>query len=497
MTSALKKRRPLIVAGVLAFVALTAAGVYRLTLAGVALGTLLRKAGASEITFNVSRVSPWRVVVDDIGFQIETQPFAAKRVTIARKHWWTPSLGAVRVEQARLPVRIAGSDANPSVQSSVENSQTASQPISIPAEEISIDGQLVVQVAALPEQALTVKFEARQADPGKWTAQVQVDGPGLGLKAEGTYDLPRQDLAFKVPELSLDLKQWQQVLQQVSPLPGGAATIEGKITGNAEGRLVGKALTAGGTVRLREGRYQNDQSSVVAEGVEADVSFIDLTQFLTAPSALRARELRTGQITMSALEAEVAFEGMEKVTVSRASLKALGGSVSVEPFKYALNLHELEVVLLVDGINVEDVMALTKDLPAKAKGRVSGRIPVRIDENGMRFGSGWLALTPGAYAEIQFNAAGLLTSGVSPDNPSYAMLKKVESGLLKLKINELRLDIRPPTAPAGRSAQLHVQGEPVDPNLKAPVMLDLNVNGPLEQLLNMGMDSRLSFGSGK
>lgn len=140
-------------------------------------------------------------------------------------------------------------------------------------------------------------------------------------------------------------------------------------------------------------------------------------------------------------------------------------------------------------------MALTKDLPAKAVGRVNGRFPIRIDDSGLRLGTGWLELKPGVYAEIQFNANGLLTGGASPSSPSYAVLKKVESGLLKLKITEMRLDIRPPGAPPGRSAQLHLAGEPVDPNVKAPVILDLNVNGPLERLINLGLDSRVSFGS--
>jgi hypothetical protein len=118
---------------------------------------------------------------------------------------------------------------------------------------------------------------------------------------------------------------------------------------------------------------------------------------------------------------------------------------------------------------------------------------VRIDDSGIRLGTGWLELKPGVYAELQLQATGLLTGNVAQNNPSYGVLKKVESGLLKLKIDELRLDIRPPNAPPGRSAQLRIYGSPVDPSIKAPVILDLNVNGPLEKLLNLGLDSRLSF----
>jgi hypothetical protein len=120
---------------------------------------------------------------------------------------------------------------------------------------------------------------------------------------------------------------------------------------------------------------------------------------------------------------------------------------------------------------------------------------VHFDAKGLRFGTGWLGVQPGSTAELQLNAAGLLTSGASPKSPSYAVLQKVESGLLKLNVTELRLDIRPPNSPEGRTAQLHVAGQPVDPTVKVPVVLDLNVNGPVEALLNLGMKSGLSIGT--
>ncbi len=497
MTLALNKGRVLWAVAVLAIATVGVTILARLSLTGMAVGYLLRRADATEIKFAVAQASPWRVVVEHLGFQIKTQVFAADRVSIARDHWWTPSLGKVRVEQARLPLNLDDIGKNLRGTSDNRSSLAVTQPVNIPAQEISIDGQLIIKASTLPDQALKVNLEAKQVTGGKWTGQLQAGGPGLILKAEGTYDLARKDLTFKVPEASLDLKQWQQFAERVIVLPGGPTAVEGKLTATAEGSFADSVLKAGGTVHLRDGRYQNDRNGIVAEGVEADMTFVDFAQCVTKPGILRVRELRAGQLSMTDLEAEAAFENSDEIKITRASLKTLGGSVSVEPFSYSISRNRLEAVLLADGISVEQVMALTKDLPAKATGRVNGRLPVRIDSDGLHLGTGWLALKPGVYAEIQLDATGLLTGSLSPNSPSYAVLKKVESGLLKLKIGELRLDIRPPNAPANRSAQLHLEGEPVDPGVKAPVILDLNVNGPLEKLLNMGMDSRISFGPGK
>ena len=474
---------------------LTLTLVARLKLTGMAVDSALRSAGASDITFNVSQASPWEVVVDDVGFQVKSQAFAAKQVVFSRAHWWTPSLGAVRVAQARMPLKVDGDNLNPSAWFFSKNGSAAIQSRGIPAEEISVDGQLVIQAAALSEQAITLRIKARQSDKGTWIGELEIEGSGLAMKAEGAFAPASSQFDFKIPTVSLDLKIWQGFIQSLVVLPGGTLDLAGQLTGSAEGKLVGGKVTSHGVVRLRNGRVKNEVRAIAADGIEADFEFADFGKFLTKPGTVRVRELRAGQLAITEIEAEAAMEGPEKIVVPRASLKALGGSVAAEPFKYFTNLRELDAVLLVDGVSVAEVMALTKDLPARASGRVDGRLPVHIDDSGLRFGTGWLELKPGVYAEVQFDALGLLTGGIPTNHPSYAMLKKIESGLLKLKIGAMRLDIRPPNAPPGRSAQLHLQGEPVDREVKAPISLDLNVNGPLEKLINLGLDSRLSFGT--
>jgi hypothetical protein len=494
MTITLTKRH-IAFAALLALAVLVGGVLARQALTGLVLNALLSASGAAEIRFTITAASPWQVVVEDIGFTVRTQAFAAKRVTLTRTHWWSPSLGALRVEQARVPLTIDGSDTNPWSWSAYKNSTTPTAPPRVPLDDISVDGQLIIKAAAVPDQTLAVKIEARLTPENTWAGRASADGPGLGVKAEGTFDPATQALDFNLPQIALDLKEWQGFVQRLVLLPGGAWDLAGRATASAAGRWKGKEFTATAKVSLREGYAANQERAVSAEGIEADLEFTDLDRFQSKPGTLRIRELRAGPMVLRELDAEFAFGSTEQIIITRATLKTLGGRVALEPFKYFTNLRELDAVVLVEGISIEEVMALTKNLPAKATGRVNGRFPVRINEAGFRLGSGWLALQPGIPAEVQLNAGGLLTGGMSTSSPSYAVLKKVESGLLKLGLTELRLEIRPPNAPAGRSATLHISGAPTDPGVKAPVTLDLNVNGPLEKLLNMGLDSRLSLGT--
>ncbi len=494
MSTALTKRRLFL--GFVAALAALALVMFaaRTYLAGMTLGAVLKNAGATDVRFQITQVSLWRIVVDDVKFLLRLQPFSAGRITLERARWWTPSLGTLRVEAAQVPVKWDDLVEPPSADDA-QSSARAGGSVALPFDEISIDGQLVVQAGGLPDQALNVQIATRPTAAGVWEGSTQIHGPGLGLKGEGRYDLGSGALDFKLPEFSVDLEPWNDFVRLLANVPTGDWETAGKFSGSVEGRWADEKLIAAGRVRLQEGRLVSTAQAIAAEGIEAELEFTDFAALTSKPGTLRIRELRTGKLTLTDVAAKFTLEGADRVAVEEVSLQALGGNLSAEPFVFAPSRAEFDAVLQAENISIEQVMALTEDLPAKATGRVNGRVPVRIDDSGLKFGTGWLALSPGVPAEIEFHAKGLLTGGVSPNSSSYTLLQRVESGLLKLRIGELRLDIRPTDAPEGRSARLHLKGEPVDPQIKAPVILDLNVNGPLEKLINMGMDSRLSIGT--
>jgi hypothetical protein len=493
MTITVTKKRLLLALAVFALLATGMLWLARQALTGLVVNGLLHVAGASAVNFTVTEATPWRVQVEAISFQVRGQVFGAKRVSVVRPHWWTPSLGVVRVEQADVPLaldrRPAADRVNPATETPV------AKPIKLPLQELSLDGRLLVSVDGAPAPPLAVTLAAHVNEREIVVGHVKAAGPGLALDGDVDFNLASSELTFRVPAVSVGVKSWQAFVQQVLTLPATDWTVDGKITGTGEGKWSQGKLSGAARLQLRDGQAGYPAKAITATGIEADLEITDLAHFATRPATLRVQELRTGELSLRDMHYEFHFENTEAVAISKATFLALGGTVAAEPFQYRFDRQELDAVVVVEGISVEDVMALTPDLPAKATGRLNGRFPLRIDAGGLHLGTGWLQLKPGAYAEIQFNAEGLLTSGAAPNSPSYTVLKKVESGLLKLKLSELRLDIRPPNAPEGRTAQLHVAGEPVDPQVKAPVILDLNVNGPLERLLNLGLDSRLSFGS--
>jgi len=466
-----------------------------LTQAAITAG--LQRVGAGEIKLDVTRSTPWLVQLDNFAFKIKAQSFSANRVTMQRKHWWQPTLGEVSLEGVKLPVTIDGSDANPFAWASYAGkTPTSGGTMMLPVEKLSIDGQLIVKVTG-HEQPLALKFAAQPDEKNRWSGTLAVTGPGLVFNTEGSYGLSNQRAAFHTTAMEVDLKLWQDFVQQLVVLPLGPWSMEGRLTGSITGTYADNKLAMNGRIKLGQGRLKSADDSIGLAGIETDFEFTDLIRLQSNPGTLRVHEMRTGKLVANELESEFTFLSSEEIAVHRLTLKILGGTMSAEPFRQNLGKRELEVVVSADNLDVEKIMALSKEVPAKASGRVDGRLPIRLDEHGLRLGTGWLQLKKGVYAEIQLMAEGLITSGMSPKSAGYVVMKRVESGLLRLKLGALRLDVRPPDAPRGQTARLHLEGDPVDPSIKAPVILDLNVNGPLEQLLNFGLKDNISFGTGK
>lgn len=457
-----------------------AAVLARKPLLGRVLAGAMREAGARDAKFTVTAAAPWAVQIDDLGFKWQEQEFSARRVTIDRARWWRRTLGEVRIEQARLALALPSESPGGAIP----------VPADVPVERVSFDG---VVVAGAPERELTVRFEARQGEAQRWSGWVEAKAEGLALHATGAVDLKDLSGGFRVERWEIDLGRWGGFLQEQVALPSGPWTLGGVASGTATGNFSGGQLAASGRVQWREGHAASEALGVTADGIEADFTFSDLMGLRSAPGTVRVREIRAADLTARAIEVEAAMDGPDRIDVRQARLEALGGRVAAEPFHLAPASGEIAATLLLEGVSVEQVLALAKDVPAKATGVVEGRVPLSYGAQGLQFGRGWLALKPGAPAELQLQAEGLLTGGVAASNPTYSTLKKIEAGLLRLRLTELRLELRPPDGPPGRTATLRVAGEPVEPTVKAPVQLDLNVNGPVEQLLNLGLDQRVKF----
>ena len=110
-----------------------------------------------------------------------------------------------------------------------------------------------------------------------------------------------------------------------------------------------------------------------------------------------------------------------------------------------------------------------------------------------------LTLAVGPAALVTFRPSpGLLTSYVPEAvRKRYPGLEAIELGKTPLEARVLRLTYSSAPDAAGRVGVLRIEGQPHDRKYIAPLELDVNISGAVENLLRKVLDSRLKVAAPK
>lgn len=364
-----------------------------------------------------------------------------------------------------------------------------------------IDGELggIVSALKLPgAPELHWKIGLTRSGGAGREADVAIDGAGTAIRAHVRLDAAGE-LSWRLDSARLDLAVWSPVLaSQIGP-EWAQAALQGIVTAAGDGTWRRGGWGGRGRIALTEVRVEDPARKVLFEGIAAELVFDDLAARRTpARQTLRWRAGHFDTIALGAGELFFSIDG-EQVTVEQASTKIWGGEVNLAAFGFSLRKMEMSLDARVVGIEVAALLPLLPPVLAEAEGRLDGSFTLRRDSSGFQIGAGRLALQGGQPAELKLAPTPGLLSGSLPPAvlKYYPGLGKIETGEIPLRASLLEVAFTPEGDAEGRTASIHLAGGPVDPKLRAPIDLTINVRGPLESLVKFGTSSKLRFGDGR
>ncbi|HVS52809.1 MAG TPA: YdbH domain-containing protein [Opitutaceae bacterium] len=322
-----------------------------------------------------------------------------------------------------------------------------------------------------------------------------VDGPGTALRS--TLELA--DMAsgtWRIEEAQAEIAPWFAALVPRLGREFAGAAASGHIELRGEGSWRDGALGGRGVLTLREAHLDDPAHKLSLDGVTLDLTIADLTTRRSAPAqTLTWTGGRYDVVQLGAGRVVFAVTG-DEVRVAEATLAAFGGELRLGEFVVSLARPEFAVTARAIGLDVQQLLPLLPPVLADAHGRVDGELAVKRDASGLQIGAGRLALRAGESADLRLAPRpGLLSASLPPTVLKYYPgLGQIETGQIPLRADLLEVEFTPEGDAEGRTASVHLAGGPVDPKLRAPVDLVVNVRGPLQSLLKLGTDSRLHFG---
>jgi hypothetical protein len=344
----------------------------------------------------------------------------------------------------------------------------------------------------------------------------KVDGAGTRVRAvlnlstldDGTWQLTEGelDLATWFPaaaEQTGDALQGLSVAGTVK-ISGGGAVRAGEASGNVQ-------------VTMRDGRIGNAGGGWSLEGVTMTGEFTLEAPGFRVKSA-KPLELTAGTITTSRFGARnVSLRGVlnedRTLSLGEARIEIAGGEVTLDPTTVALSPFAVEATLHIVNVGLQDIAALVPASLSSAHGRIDGTLRLGwLGAKGLHLGNGNLNLSNSELATVQLAPApGFLTRSMpkrfeplptwtgplgrwlSADNPVYTAMEEIELGRAPLAVESLSVQLTPDGDELGRTATVRMVARPATAGAAVKtVNIDVNVAGPLDSLLKLGMNEQFS-----
>lgn len=323
-----------------------------------------------------------------------------------------------------------------------------------------------------------------------------IEGEGLALRGRAEVDAATRDGTWALDESTAEASPWFALLApRLGPAAAGLEAA-GRLTLAGGGTLAAGVPAGRVQARLSGGGLRSAADDWELRDIAAEGNF-DLEG--RGDLAVEVAAVRYGLWTMRDGRVGLTLGAQGTASVTRVRIEGLGGSIELDPFTFAWARPEAALTLRLGGLALQELVALLPAALAEARGRVDGQVALHWDAaGGFTIGAGWIGLAGDEGASVRLAAMpGLITAQIPESNPAYAPLQRVELGRTPLNVQVLRAEFFPQGDGRGRTASVRLQAEPADPGLKAPVVIDINVAGPLDQLIRLGMDERVRFGGGR
>ena len=344
-----------------------------------------------------------------------------------------------------------------------------------------------------------------------------------GLKAHGSvsFEAPTNSIGWEFDRATVDLTVWARALAtRAAPTAKiGDLSLKGLLAISSHGQLRNGLPSGSAQLALQGATLDSRTNALRVDGISFDLKIDDLDLLTSAP----AQKLSFADAEYSGVRAKVGTVHFQlcspkEIRIERAEMKMFDGTIIVDPFSVPIidgTIGAFDANVRVSGVALGEIALLLPETLAEARGRLSGEIILRwTPQMGFNLGNGSfridrvdsvevrLAPQPGFLtsqmpAKITLLPAwlGKVSRWLAPNNPAYPVLQAIEMGDLALTVDTLEIHSQPDGDELGRTARVVMTAHPKTGGVVESVLFEVNVSGPLDQVIKFGLSNPFSFKS--
>lgn len=384
---------------------------------------------------------------------------------------------------------------------------------------VRFEGGLKGVYAPVPDRPLRWSVQWHRLSESVREGELLVDGVDVSVRVRLIHDASGRRLAWRVIEGRLNLGSWLPALARRPELAGMLDGLEvvGDLRIEGEGALEGEELLGELNASLVGAALRHSEQGWSLEGVDVRIGGDAATLAAgRVPVEVAVRTITTGRFGARALGVKAVLVDFDRAEVERAGVEIAGGRVDARPFSVSLVGPSLDVKIDMRRVGLQDLVVFAPTAFSEASGKIDGRLELKWSEaDGVRLGVGRLSLSDEEPTMVRMvESPGFLTESMparfvflppsfgvfsrwfSARNDAYDDLGEIEKGKVRLRLEALDVRLTPDGDERGKSATVFIRARPEQDGLAVgTVTFQINVSGPLSQVLRLGINRDFSLQS--
>lgn len=263
--------------------------------------------------------------------------------------------------------------------------------------------------------------------------------------------------------------------------------VTGHVAAEATLRFLGSQPHVLGRVKVTDGRVRSGKVEV--EGLTLDVPFESGVFFRTIERPFVSfTKCKVGNVLLDqgCLDFQVTQQGL---FADRLEVGWCKGSLNAYSVHLDFKNPKDDFIVYADRIDLGEALMMVVPFKGKMEGVLYGRFPVGFDKGQVKLSTGFLYSLPGQGGKLRLDDHRQMLSLLDKSGIKGTVQVPLSKALSDMDFNTFKMELEPKPDGDGTEGTLRLKmvGRSNDKDWPAPVDLNLNLHGPLEELLNIGI----------
>jgi hypothetical protein len=253
---------------------------------------------------------------------------------------------------------------------------------------------------------------------------------------------------------------------------------------------------------LQNGRLEFPEEKYELDNINLALLMPSLTDLRSAPAQkILFDKASVGDLTFEHGKVVWQLESPDSIFIEEGVVSWAGGRIFTNAVRISPDKKEFVVPIFCDRLRLTEILNQFGVNNAEGEGTVSGRIPLLVSKDAIRFEDGFLYSSPGQGGSVKVAAFDLLSAGIPKNSPQFAQVDFAAEALKNFQYNWVRLLLN--SEGENLVMQMHMDGKPVQSlpfsydsqtgllqriedntqGINQPIRLDVNFRLPLNRFI--------------